>query len=491
MALDQIKSSIKAACGLEFQDDKEALLTKALAERMQATGTASGADYLQLIQASKAELAELIDLVTINETYFFREPEQIQLLTESLLPELMAYQGERPLRILSLGCSHGEEPYSLAMALEQQLGTEALAQEVHIQGADIDRKALAKARMGIYGDFAFRGLAPEWVERYFSRLGPGQYQILPRLGAWVEFHHLNLLDEHWPRSLLEQDVVFFRNVSIYFDEPHRRQIQAQICKALRPDGILFMSATETLSNDFDLMALCQQEDIFFFRNRMPGPEGTRPKGTAPTSPAQTSPVPSGQPVFGASLLSQDPGPQATRPTLDTQKLLAQALEQARQGQLNEALALTHHLLALADAEAQAKLEQQRLLASLLFLKEDFSAAEQAIRQALAEDDLEPKALFLLAQIQRWQEQRAAAMDSLKKVLYSQPNHWQAHFLLGDCHRQQGQTELARRSYRRVLQLLQRPPEANPDPIQALTELPVGKLALLAERRLAALASESD
>jgi chemotaxis protein methyltransferase CheR len=491
MALDQIKSSIKAACGLEFQDDKETLLTKALAERMQATGTASGADYLRLIQASKAELAELIDLVTINETYFFREPEQIQLLTESLLPELMAYQSERPLRILSLGCSHGEEPYSLAMALEQQLGAKALTQEVHIQGADIDRKALAKARIGIYGDFAFRGLAPEWGERYFSRLGPGQYQILPRLGAGVEFHYLNLLDEHWPRSLLEQDVVFFRNVSIYFDEPHRRQIQAQICKALRPDGILFMSATETLSNDFGLMALCQQEEIFFFRNRAPDPEGTRPKGTAPAPAAQQGLTQNGAALPEPGRRPANELPRTTRPTLDTQRLLAQALEQARQGQLNEALALTQHLLALTDVEVQARLEQQRLLASLLFLKEDFSAAERAIRQALVEDDLEPKALFLLAQIQRWQEQRAAAMDSLKKVLYSQPNHWQAHFLLGECHRQQGQTELAQRSYRRVLQLLQRPPEANPDPIQALTELPVGKLALLAEHRLAALALGPD
>lgn len=483
MALDQIKSSIKAVCGLEFQDDKEALLTKALAERMQATGTASRAEYLRLIQASKAELAELIDLVTINETYFFREPEQIHLLAKTLIPEQLAHQAACPLRILSLGCSHGEEPYSLAMALEQQLGAGALTQQVLIQGADIDRSALAKARKGIYGDFAFRGLAPEWVERYFSRLGSGHYQILPRLRAGIEFHYLNLLDEHWPRSLLEQDFVFFRNVSIYFDEPHRRQIQAQICKVLRPDGVLFMSATETLSNDFGLMELCQQQEIFFFRNRAPDPEGTRPKGTAPASPAQTSPLPTGLPVCGASLLSQAPGPQTTRPILDTQKLLAQALEQARQGQLNEALALTQHLLALPDVEVQTRLEQRRLLASLLFLKEDFSAAEGAIRQALVEDDLEPKALFLLAQIQRWQEQRAAAMDSLKKVLYSQPNHWQAHFLLGECHRQQGQTELARRSYRRVLQLLQRPPEANPDPIQALTELPVGKLALLAEHHL--------
>lgn len=463
---------IKARCGLEFQEDKIPLLTSGLKERMEATDTLEAGAYLERLRADALELAELIDLITINESYFFREPEQIRLLVETLIPELLAREPGRRLRLLSLGCAHGEEPYSLAMALEERLGPEQ-AMEMAILGTDIDRKALELARQGIYRDFAFRGLEPGLLHKYFLALDPERHQILQRLRARVEFQHLNLLETTWPAALMGQDVIFFRNVSIYFDARTREQIQRQIIQALHPGGILFMSATETLSNDFGLMRLDQQQGIFFFRNLPPALAPQKPVAR-PGSPSEARPRPEAR----GSLAP----PEVPRPEIDPDRLFAQALGKAQAGQVDEALALASHLRSVAGATQEHLL----LLASLCLLKEDFARAVEVLGEVLEKDDLEPRALFLLGQVRRWQGESELAVEALKKVIFSQPDHWQAHYLLADSHRQLGRQEQALRSYRRVVQILEQSPAPTRDPIMKLTEMPPGKIALLAKHRLSEL-----
>lgn len=472
MELVQIQQLIKARCGLEFQEDKIPLLVSGLQERMAANGISSEQVYLGLLRTNTAELADLIDLITINESYFFREPEQIHLLVGTLIPKLLAQEPGRRLRLLSLGCAHGEEPYSLAMALEEYLGPEA-AMQLAILGTDIDRKALGLARQGIYRDFAFRGLSPELLDKYFLAIGSERHQILQRLRGRVEFRHLNLLEAAWPEDMMGQDVIFFRNVSIYFDAKTRQQIQQQITRTLRPGGLLFMSATETLSNDFGLMRLDQQADIFFFRNLPPvlATEKPAPKRQTQAS-ALTRP--------NESRLQHQPEP--PKAEIDPDRLFAQALDKAQAGQLDEALALASHLRAVAGATDQHRL----LLASLSLLKEDFARALEVLDELLGKDDLEPRALFLLGQVRRWQGEQEQAVDALKKVIYSQPDHWQAHYLLADCHRRKGRQEQAKRSYQRVVQILEQSPAPTRDPIMKLTEMPPGKIALLAKHRLSEL-----
>lgn len=471
MQLEEFQRLIKAACGLAFHEDKISLLIAGLKERMTATGLTADS-YLQLFKKSAAEQAELIDLITINESYFFREPEQIELLVKRLVPDILTRAPDSQVRILSLGCSRGEEPYSIAMALEQAHGPQMLERAL-IQGTDIDRKALELARQGIYSDFAFRGLAPGLVETYFIDLGANRYQILPGIRTRLTFLQLNLLASEWPEGLQNQDVIFFRNVSIYFDEPTRRAIQGQIAKALRPGGFLFMSATETLSNDFGIMQLEQKADVFFFRNQQP----VANHRTSLAHQGQQDNRPS-QPSLDVRFVEIPHAQQ--RPALDLEKLSAQALAQAKDGLLDEAIALSVHLCGLPEAKSH----HYRLLASLYFLKEDFDKAKHAILAALQEDDLEPASLFLLAQIQRWQGLHQEAIDCLKKVIYSLPDHWQAHFVLGECQRQLGHEAAAKRSYQRLLHILKGPPAPSTDSITPLIELPAGKIKLLAERRLA-------
>lgn len=481
MELVQFQQLIRANCGLEFPEDKQPLLISALNERMANTAILEPSAYLTRLKASPAELAELIDLVTINESYFFREPEQIRLLVETLIPGLLAANSGK-LRILSLGCAHGEEPYTLAMALEEALGQET-AMQCTIQGTDIDRKALESARHGIYRDFAFRGLKTELASKYFITLEPGRYQIMPRLRTRVTFMHLNLLESGWPETLMEQDVIFFRNVSIYFDAEVRQQIQRQITKVLRPGGLLFMSATETLSNDFGLMELDQQADIFFFRNQPPAPQSPRetPPKAAKVLQTRANGVQKARPE-SASSTGHSPRPETPRTELDPDKIFAQALAQAEAGLIDEALAMLTHLTALAGDKSH----QLRLLAILLYLKEDYARAAQILARLLKEDDLDPKALFLLGQIHRRQGNPEDAIAAFKKVIFSQPDHWQAHYLLAECHRQKEGKELAGRSYRRVVQILEQPPAPSTDPAMRLIEMPAGKIALLAKHRLAEL-----
>jgi len=246
------KDFIYQHCGLHFTEDVKYLLEKRLGKRLQAHRLASFKDYYYLLRYSPGkdqELTEVIDLLTTNETYFFREDFQLRTFQDEILPELRARKersGDRHLRIWSAGCSSGEEPYTIAMLLLDQPWLRPW--RIEIIGTDISQKVLQMARQGVYAESAFRATDPLYRQRFFTVEADGRARIRDEVRSLVTISHLNLFDTARVALLGRMDVVFCRNVIIYFDLNGKKKVIDIFHQRLLPEGFLLLGHSESLMN---------------------------------------------------------------------------------------------------------------------------------------------------------------------------------------------------------------------------------------------------
>jgi chemotaxis protein methyltransferase CheR len=234
--------------GMLFPDNKRYFIDRRLAERIAATGSESFSSYYAMLRSdAEQEIEQLVNAFTVNETYFFREEHQLRCMTTSLLGELMRRkQPGDPFRIWSIPCSTGEEPYSIAIWLMEHWG-DVDKYNIEIVGSDIDTSALKAAAKGVYGERALMRLSRDVVRRYFNPLGDAQYQIDPGLRQSVQFTAANLIDAADIAQYRDFDIVFCRNVLIYFDDSSRRSAAANLYQSLRPGGYICLGHSETMS----------------------------------------------------------------------------------------------------------------------------------------------------------------------------------------------------------------------------------------------------
>ncbi|NVN90535.1 MAG: protein-glutamate O-methyltransferase CheR [Desulfuromonadales bacterium] len=241
---------IHAFCGMHFSLDAKYLLEKRLAVRVRDLKLESFAEYFRYLTSSPAkesELWDIMDVLTVNETYFFREASQLKAFSDEILPELIdvkSRRGQRQLRIWCAGCSTGEEAYTIAMLLDRP---ELRGWPVEIIATDISRRALALAQRGVYGASSFRDLEPHYLERYFSNHGAG-FRINEKLREKVSFRLHNLYDREHPGVTGKLDVVFCRNVIIYFDLDAKVTVVTGFHSALAEGGFLLLGHSESLIN---------------------------------------------------------------------------------------------------------------------------------------------------------------------------------------------------------------------------------------------------
>jgi chemotaxis protein methyltransferase CheR len=233
--------------GLRFGPERREILRARLEPRRAELGLPTFERLLFFVRHHPAGAQErllLLSSLTNNESYFFRERPQLDLLRDEVLP---ASVGElrgagRPLRILSAGSAAGEEVYTLAI-----IAADSVPQaDVQVTGMDIDVRALERARDAVYRQHAFRGVEPEVRDRWFEPDGDG-WRVRPRIREAARFQQGNLVDPNWVRAVPTQDVVFCRNVLIYFDEEGMRRAVENLYRVLRPGGRLFLGHAETLS----------------------------------------------------------------------------------------------------------------------------------------------------------------------------------------------------------------------------------------------------
>jgi chemotaxis protein methyltransferase CheR len=238
-------------CGLHFTEESKYLLEKRLGKRVQHHRLKNFKEYYYLLrygQQKEQELTEVVDALTTNETYFFREEFQLRTFTQEILPEIRARkekEGDRRLRIWSAGCSTGEEPYTIAMLLLDQPAFHDW--QIDIIGTDISQKVLQTARKGVYGSASFRTTAPEQLQRYFTE-ADGKHRVVDRVRNLVSISYLNLFDTQRVALLGKMDLIFCRNVIIYFDLPAKKRVIDSFYQRLRPEGFLLLGHSESLMN---------------------------------------------------------------------------------------------------------------------------------------------------------------------------------------------------------------------------------------------------
>jgi len=265
---------LRERCGLHFDEDTRFLVEKRIARLIRDSDAGSFASYLyQLRHGANAEeeFSRVIDLLTTNETYFFRERSQLTALVEEIVPEMLSRQsaGPHPVRIWSAGCASGEEPFSIVMmALEAGL---VPGRDLRVYASDISRAVLAKARRGVYREASFRETDPHLRQHYFAQKD-GLTRISDEVKRHVDFVHLNLLDTSKLCLLGTMDVILCRNVIIYFDLETKRRVMASFHDKLQPGGYLLLGHSESLINvtaDFELKHL---ERELVYRRPVPGEE---------------------------------------------------------------------------------------------------------------------------------------------------------------------------------------------------------------------------
>lgn len=237
--------------GIRFEQKKIYFVSKRIEKRMEVLGIESPDDYLRYLKFSDKngrEFQELVNLLTVNETYMFRDFTQLQAFAEYCLPEVVdrkLSKNDYTLRIWSAGCSTGEEPYTLSIILHEMF-EDITEWDVEILATDIDEVALKKCHEAAYESRSIKDVPKEYLEKYFYKKDE-KYVVTNDIRSIVRFEHLNLGDPFAIRRYKNFDFIFCRNVLIYFDDQSRKRIVDHFYIALNKGGFIFLSSSESLS----------------------------------------------------------------------------------------------------------------------------------------------------------------------------------------------------------------------------------------------------
>jgi len=252
--------------GMMFTEAKRYYVERRVVERMIATGAGSFANYFSWLRAdAQGEIEQIINAFTVNETYFYREDHQLRCLTTDLLTMRIRDKPKGALiRIWSAPCSTGEEPYSIAMWLLENWPL-VDDYEIEIIGSDIDTDALGAARNGVFSKRALMRLSRELIAKYFSLLTADKWRILDDLRESVQFSTVNIVEPSETRAHGQFDVIFCRNVLIYFDDASRRVAAENLYESLLPGGFICLGHTESMSRISALFDVSRFADAIVYQ----------------------------------------------------------------------------------------------------------------------------------------------------------------------------------------------------------------------------------
>jgi len=235
--------------GIQFQDTKKYYVERRIVDRIEKTGSERFRDYFTFLrfQPSGEELQVLVNAMTVNETYFFREEYQFAALVDGILPACIRGRPTRdPIRIWSIPCSSGEEPYSIAISILERWD-QADHWDIEILASDIDSRILAEARSGLYGARSVQRVPPTLLSKYFKSRGDEMWQICDDLRGSIDFSLVNVVEPMQTRRFRGIDVIFCRNMLIYFDDVARRETVEMFYEALAPGGFVCLGHSESMS----------------------------------------------------------------------------------------------------------------------------------------------------------------------------------------------------------------------------------------------------
>jgi chemotaxis protein methyltransferase CheR len=381
----------------------------------------------------------------VGKTHFFRDERQFRALAD-LLPELLrARRAEgRRLAIWSAGCATGEEPYTIAM-LAAEAG--ALPGEVELLATDVNPEAAAFAAAGRYPARRVREIPPALLARYFEQEGEDRVAG-PRLRSLLaEVRSHNLMSASWPRPRSGAwDVIFCRNVIIYFDTPTAQAVLGRILDALAPGGWLFLGYSESLFRMFEGFELAEVAGAFLYRKPAAGRAEAAPSAPTPAPPPASRYAPG--PVHHVPGRAAPRGAPA-RVAFSSQEILDATVQLCAAGRFAEARErLSRHLA--EGGEGSDELAVRLTLANLLGILREPEAAAACYRAALSQEPLSAEAHLFYGVHLLGQGSLAEAAQELSRALFLDPDDAMAHYFLGRCREAQKEPERARLSYRNAI-----------------------------------------
>ena len=444
--IEQFSEFFSEKCGLHFDRRNRKTLERGIQRRMRVVAAPSVATYFTYLQnslESRQEFKKLVSLLTIGETSFFRFDPHFAALIEKVIPEMIKHhQTSRRLRIWSAGCSTGEEVYSLAITLLQHF-PQLADWNITILGTDISHQSLATARQGSYQERTLRNVTPKLLSEWFVKDGTG-WTVAERLRLLTRFSFLNLQSETYPspkNGTTECDLIFCRNVMIYFRPETVRAVVSRLRRALRPGGYLFLGHAETLGTGFLDFVRCQHHGGTYYRAGGGDEVDSAPRGSKKQDENKNKPQ---------FILFEK---------LNDNRLLSQRYpEDAKE---KSGIILVDKVNNKTTSPKNAALVIPQTSAASQLLDQGFSLADQGrleealslCRQVLRTDDLSPRGYFLRGLIHDQQGQSLVAAEDFQRVILLDLKAVMAHYHLAHVYRRLGRKSEALRSLRTTVRLL--------------------------------------
>ena len=457
--ISTLSDFVAEGLGLHFPEERWADLERGVVSAARELGhpdAESCAHWLLSAPLTRSHVEVLASHLTIGETYFFREKDTLQVFEQRIVPELLhsRHDGDRRIRIWSAGCCTGEEPYSIAMLLDGLI-PDARAWNITILATDINPQFLRKAAEGVYGEWSFRG-TPAWMrERYFRKRNDGRFELHPEIRSRVSFSYLNLASDIYP-SLLNNtnamDVIFCRNVLMYFSAERTREVLQSFYRSLVTGGWLIVSASETSNALFSSFSAVHLPGVVLYRKL----EAMEPVAIEQRDPIRAEP--------DAFPLQASP----PRPELAPMEPLD-----------------------IAEAPVPRRQEGHALLANARRCANEGNLADaiEWCEKAVAAEKMNPAHHYLLATVQQEQGEREAAAQSLRRALYLDPGFVLAHFGLANIELSRGRQREARRHFANALTTLRA--HAHHEILPESDGLTAGRLAEIITSVLASLPLVGD
>ena len=474
--------------GIYLEETKADSLRISLVTRATRLGFLEYDEYFGLLSHDEDEFKELMNLVTINETSFFRFPAQFDALRDQVIPEILQHgrQHGRSFRVWSAGCSTGEEPYSIAMTvLDSEIDADQMGCEV--LGTDVSTQALDRARLAVYPAKALSSLPQKAVQRWFEPV-KGGHRPVKQVRDTVGFSYHNLIKEPYPLAFSSNwDIVFCRNVTIYFRPDSTRRVVNNFYESLNPGGYLFIGHSETLTSISDRFEAVEVGGVFLYRKPLDRPmfssnfdSGVRPvrsqrlrtselprprtsqadsgdSGAAdrPAGVSQTrSPAPRQPKVKPGTVAAPASANRVPAVVTESERLLAEAHALLDAGEPLRARAMVELVLATDPRHVPALLVRAHASADA----GDLPAAVADATAALEVNPLLASARYILGIIYLRQKNQVRALNEFKRTIYIDQEFVLAHFNVANIYRAQGDNDDACREYENTLRALY----VNPD-----------------------------
>ncbi len=419
--------------GLFLDDSKFDTLRTALLARTTALNLKDYREYYRFINFNprgEEEFKELMNLLTVGETYFFRDAKHFEILEKYILPDVMKYKKERgdnSIRIWSAGCSTGEEPYSIAMFLLGNLTIPSLW-DIEILATDVSTKALQKARDGIYTKWSLRAIDRKYVQKYFATT-ENRYILNDEIKRMVKFEYFNLIREPYPLSKMGNywDIILCKNVTIYFKIDSTKRVIHNFYQSLRDGGTLFIGMSESLFQISDEFNLIEHDGCFLYKKFADAKKTTEHKQQIKLPVVKKIDVEDAEAIF------------------------KRAKEHFKAKHYDRAIIELGKVIRLKSTHVDARL----MLADIYANEERYGEAEDECRKVIEVNSLLPTAHCLLGVVLGKQKRTTEAIPELKKAIYLDQDLVIAHLHLANLYYDNKDYNHSAREFKNVLRILEK------------------------------------